>query len=48
MKTAVIGVVLLCAALGLAGCRSTGKAPTCKGQYVPVNSAEHYRQEGRP
>lgn len=47
MKAAVIGAVLLCAALGLGGCRSTGKAPECRGSYVPVNSAEHYRQEER-
>jgi len=48
MSKAVVAAVLLCAALGLAGCRTADKAPECKGEYVPVNGAEHYRQEESP
>lgn len=48
MKIQLILVVLIGTALGLAGCSSVPKAPKCKGQYVPVNSAEHYPQETKP
>lgn len=44
MSKAVFAV-LLCAAFCLTGCKTADKAPDCKGKYVPVNGAEHYREE---
>lgn len=48
MKIKWILVVLIGTALGLSGCKSTPKAPKCRGEYVPVNGAEHYPQEKKP
>lgn len=48
MSKAVVAAALLCAALGAAGCRTADRAPDCKGEYVPVNGAEHDRQEEGP
>ncbi len=46
---AILAALVVGTALGLAGCRTTDKAPDCRSSdCVPVNSPEHYPQESRP
>jgi hypothetical protein len=43
-----IGLILLAAmaCMLVTGCASRGKAPRCKGSYVPINAPAHYLKPG--